>query len=58
MNERKNPAPDGQGQERECLVSRFGNTEVIQTKDRIKIRVRRQENERMDTPGAGGRAGA
>lgn len=51
MDEERETAPTGQGQERECLVSRFGNTEVIQTKDSIKIRVRymcRQGSETKD----------
>lgn len=37
MNEGKENAPGGLGRERECLISRFGDTELIQTKDSIKF---------------------
>lgn len=51
MNEEKETAPGGEGRERECLISRFGNTEIIQTKDSIRIQERckcRQGSEPME----------
>ena len=40
MDEEKETAPGGEGRERECLIFRFGNTEIIQTNYSIRIQER------------------
>lgn len=37
---KKKPLPAGKAESGECLISRFGNTEIIQTKDSIRIQER------------------
>lgn len=40
MTEKKHPAPPGVLEERDRVVTRFGNSEIIQTRDGITIQER------------------